>query len=167
MPDDGENLGKVRTIIQRVEKERLYKGKGGEIMRAGVCHLIHSISTSKIKLEEKLSHELLKTMIENMKHPNPDIQDESAKALHTYCNTYFGGSVTKEEMNLTKTNPIIVDLDKLFKPSMNDMNIAVTRGYNMAFGVYSKELLKYFYPGIVDVLLANCVPKGTDGDDAE
>ena len=70
-------------------------------------------------------------------------------------------------MNLTKKNPIIVDLDKLFKQSMNDLNIALTRGYNMAFGVYSKELLKYFYPGIVDVLLANCVPKGTEGDDAE
>lgn len=136
-------------------------------MRAGVCHLIHSISTSKIKLKAKLSHELLKAMIENLKHPNPDIQDESAKALHTFCNTYFGGSVTVEEMNLTKQNPIIVDLDKLFKPSQNDMNIAVTRGYNMGFGVYSKELLKYFSPGIVDVLISNCVPKGTEADDAE
>jgi len=86
LPDDSENLEKVRTIIQRVEKERLYKGKGGEIMRAGVCHLIHSISTSKIKLSVKLSHTLLKTMLENLKHPNQAIQDESAKALHTYCN---------------------------------------------------------------------------------
>ena len=50
LPDDSENLEKVRTIIQRVEKERLYKGKGGEIMRAGVCHLIHSISTANINL---------------------------------------------------------------------------------------------------------------------
>ena len=102
-----------------------------------------------------------------MKHPNPEIQDEAAKALNTYCNTYYGGSVTAEQMNLTKENPIIMELDKLFKPSMNDLNIAVTRGYNMAFGVYSKQLLQFFYPSIVDILLANIVPKGTDGDDAE
>ena len=88
-----------------------------------------------------MSHELVKTLIENLKHPNNEIQDEAAKALHTYCNTYFGSSVTAEQMNLTKKNPIIVELDKLFKPSMNDLNIAVTRGYNMAFGVYSKDLL--------------------------
>jgi hypothetical protein len=35
-----ENLALVKGIIRRVEKERLYKGKGGEIMRQGVCHLI-------------------------------------------------------------------------------------------------------------------------------
>jgi len=37
----------------------------------------------------------------------------------------------------------------------------------MSFGAFSKPLLKYFYPGIVDVLMANCLPKGTEADDAE
>jgi hypothetical protein len=50
---------------------------------------------------------------------------------------------------------------------MNDQNIAVTRGYNMAFGVFSQKLLKYFSPDIVDILCKNCVPKKTESDDAE
>jgi len=29
------------------------------------------------------------------------------------------------------------EISKLFDPSMNDVNTAVTRGYNMAFGVMS------------------------------
>ena len=50
MPEGSEEIDKVRGIVQRVEKEGLYKGKGGEIMRAGVCHLIYSISIAKIPL---------------------------------------------------------------------------------------------------------------------
>ena len=64
-------------------------------------------------------------------------------------------------------NVMIIDLAKLFGPSMNDPNIAVTRGYNMAFGAFSKALLQFFKPSLLGALLANCVPKGMDSDDAE
>jgi hypothetical protein len=59
MPEGSDPLEKVRGIIQKVESENLYKGKGGEIMRTGVCHLIHAISISKINLGDKLSEELI------------------------------------------------------------------------------------------------------------
>lgn len=48
MPVGSEILGRVRTLVSEIEKQRLYKGKGGEIMRSGVCHLIHSLSQAKI-----------------------------------------------------------------------------------------------------------------------
>lgn len=44
LPEGSTALESVRGIVARVEKERLYKGKGGEIMRAGVCHLIYALS---------------------------------------------------------------------------------------------------------------------------
>lgn len=50
---------------------------------------------------------------------------------------------------------------------MNDSNIAITRGYNMAFGVFSEKLLQIFYPEILDVVILNCLPKGKESDDAE
>jgi hypothetical protein len=59
MAEGSDALTKVRTIISKVESENLYKGKGGEIMRAGVCHLIHAISISKIPLGDQLSEELI------------------------------------------------------------------------------------------------------------
>jgi hypothetical protein len=52
LPDNCEIINNIRSIIEKFEKEKLYRGKGGEIMRAGVCNLIHSISIAKIKLEE-------------------------------------------------------------------------------------------------------------------
>ena len=48
---DSENMGKIRGIIDRIEKEKLYRGKGGEIIRGGVCHLIYALSTAKIDIE--------------------------------------------------------------------------------------------------------------------
>ena len=89
MPEGGDLSNSVKGIIQRVEKERLYKGKGGEIMRAGVCHLIFSISTANIKLDSGLLLSFFQTMIENFKHPNQDIQDEAARAFEIFCQTYF------------------------------------------------------------------------------
>jgi hypothetical protein len=47
------------------------------------------------------------------------------------------------------------------------MNISVTRGYNMAFGVLTGKLLQALYPEIVDVLISNVVPKGIESDEAE
>lgn len=54
LPENSDNLNLVINIIEKVEKERLYKGKGGEIMRGGVCHLIHSLSISKIRLNNQI-----------------------------------------------------------------------------------------------------------------
>ena len=44
MPAGSEILNRVKTLVSEIEKQRLYRGKGGEIMRSGVCHLIHSLS---------------------------------------------------------------------------------------------------------------------------
>jgi hypothetical protein len=50
---------------------------------------------------------------------------------------------------------------------MNDMNIAITRGYNMAFGVMTQALLLFFGKRVIETVLANCVPKNRESDDAE
>lgn len=163
LPEGSDTLNNVIDIIQKVEQERLYKGKGGEIMRGGVCHLIHAISTSKLKLSDTVLHSLVKTLVENLKHPNPEIQDEAAKAFKTYCAAYLDhGSPL-----LDAKSPIIVDLSKLFEPSMHDLNIAITRGYNIAFGVMTQALLLFFENKVIETVLANCVLKDKENDDAE
>lgn len=73
LSNESENMDKIRGIIARVEEEKLYKGKGGEIMRAGVCHLVHAISLSKIDLDSKTQQSFFSTLFENFKHPNQEI----------------------------------------------------------------------------------------------
>jgi len=39
-----ELLEQLKSVIPRIDKEKLYRGIGGEIMRTGVCHFIYSMS---------------------------------------------------------------------------------------------------------------------------
>lgn len=132
-------------------------------MRGGVCHLIHAICTSRLQLDNSVLHQLVKTLIENFKHPNPDIQEEATKAFKTYCSAYLNDG----SPSLDAKSPIILDLQKLFDPSMNDLNIAITRGYNMAFGVMTQALLFFFGDRVIETIMANCLLKNKENDDAE
>lgn len=51
--------------------------------------------------------------------------------------------------------------------SLIDENVALTRGYNMAFGVLSKKVFELLNPSVFETLLKNSVPKGKESDDAE
>jgi hypothetical protein len=59
---------------------------------------------------------------------------------------------------------------------MHDENIAVTRGYNMGFGMLSKPILQELInkgptpkstEGVFATVMKNCVPKNSSNDDAE
>jgi hypothetical protein len=48
-----EDCKLICSLVEKIEEKKLYRGKGGEIMRAGVCHLIHALSTARMKLDNK------------------------------------------------------------------------------------------------------------------
>lgn len=64
----------VAGIVPAIEKARLYRGKGGEIMRSAVSRFIECISLSYLALPEKIKRSLLDTLNENLRHPNSQIQ---------------------------------------------------------------------------------------------
>jgi len=61
-------------IVPAIEKARLYRGKGGEIMRSAVSRFISCISVAGISLNDKTKKSLLETLNENLRHPNSQIQ---------------------------------------------------------------------------------------------
>lgn len=61
-------------IVPAIEKARLYRGKGGEIMRSAVSRFISCISIAGISLNDKTKKCLLETLNENLRHPNSQIQ---------------------------------------------------------------------------------------------
>lgn len=78
----------VTDIISKVEKSRLYRGKGGEIMRGGVCHLVRAMAIAKVQVPDRKY--LFDQLLENFKHPNAEIQGEAAKAFGSFCLAYEG-----------------------------------------------------------------------------
>ena len=64
----------IAGIVPAIEKARLYRGKGGEIMRSAVSRFIECISTAHVHLPEKVKRSLLDALNENLRHPNSQIQ---------------------------------------------------------------------------------------------
>ena len=127
IPEGSDVSNSVKGIIDRIEKDKLYKGKGGEIMRGGVCHLIFSMSCAKIQLNNEMKLAFFKTMIENFKHPNQEIQDEAVRAFRLFCSTYFTeatiaveGQMASGEITDDCIKAILEDVRSMFKQSLTD-----------------------------------------------
>ena len=80
---------KVKGLIAEIEKQRLYKGKGGEIMRGGVCHLINSLSQAKLDFSQEQLFQFFDTLKENLKHPNQEIQEHATEAFRSFCASFL------------------------------------------------------------------------------
>lgn len=114
-------------------------------MRGGVSHLIHAISTANVPLNTEEKDYFYKTLLENFKHPNSEIQEEATRAFSTFAQAYF-------DSDFDTNNFVVLELSKMFEASKHDQNIALTRGYNMAFGCLSRKLLLHYNPTIIEVL---------------
>ena len=114
-------------------------------MRGGVSHLIHAISTANVPLNTEEKDYFYKTLLENFKHPNSEIQEEATRAFSTFAQAYF-------DSDFDTNNFVVLELAKMFEASKHDQNIALTRGYNMAFGCLSRKLLLHYNPTIIEVL---------------
>lgn len=69
-------------VVPAIEKARLYRGKGGEIMRSAVSRFIECLSLSEVSLPEKTKRSLLDTLNENLRHPNAQIQVYTRPTLY-------------------------------------------------------------------------------------
>ncbi|KAK1358990.1 hypothetical protein POM88_043464 [Heracleum sosnowskyi] len=79
----------IAGLVPAIEKARLYRGKGGEIMRSAVSRFIECVSLSNISLPEKIKHSLLDTLNENMRHPNSQIQNVAVEAFKHFVLAYL------------------------------------------------------------------------------
>lgn len=64
----------VGGVVPGIEKARLYRGKGGEMMRGAVCHVIERTAHVGLPLPVKTLKLLEGSILDNLQHPTPDIQ---------------------------------------------------------------------------------------------
>ncbi|KAL5796379.1 hypothetical protein ACOSQ2_001199 [Xanthoceras sorbifolium] len=134
---------RVAGVIPSIEKARLYRGKGGEIMRSAVSRFIECISLSHLSLPEKTKRSLLDTLNENLRHPNSQIQNTAVKALKHFVKAYF----------VSSDKGVTGGLTSKYLEQLNDPNVAVRRGSTLAIGVLPYEVLAKMWR---DVLLKLC-----------
>lgn len=148
----------VAGVVPAIEKARLYRGKGGEIMRAAVSRFIECISIVNITLTEKIKRSLLDTLNENLRHPNGQIQNAANEAFKHFVPTYFAKTKDKGTFDIT-----LRYLDQL-----TDANVAVRRGSALAIGVLPFEFLATRWNVVLQKLCESCAIEDNPEDrDAE
>ncbi|TKY50779.1 Tubulin-folding cofactor D [Spatholobus suberectus] len=145
-------------VVPAIEKARLYRGKGGEIMRAAVSRFIECISTSKVVLSEKIKRSLFDTLNENLRHPNSQIQNAAVKGLKHFICAYLHASDNKGTSDVTAK----------YLSMLTDPNVAVRRGSALAIGVLPYELLASQWRNVLLKLCGCCIIEENPEDrDAE
>ncbi|XP_074350535.1 tubulin-folding cofactor D isoform X2 [Apium graveolens] len=148
----------IAGMVPAIEKARLYRGKGGEIMRSAVSRFIECISLSNISLPEKIMHSLLETLNENMRHPNSQIQNVAVEAFKHFVQAYLGKTTNKGAFDITSK----------YLEHLTDANVAVRRGSALAIGSLPMEFLVTNWKSVLSKLCSSCaVEEKPEDRDAE
>ncbi|KAG2547953.1 tubulin-folding cofactor D-like [Panicum virgatum] len=145
-------------IVPAIEKARLYRGKGGEIMRSAVSRFISCISIAGISLNEKIKKSLLETLNDNLRHPNAQIQCAAVDALKHFIPTYLVSSGEK----------IANDIISKYLALLDDPNVAARRGAALALGILPYKFLILKWMPVMNKLCSSCTLEDKPDDpDAE
>ena len=79
----------VAGVVPNIEKMRLYKGRGGEVMRGAACRLLEVLALLRMPCGPKAALEKLKTIDECLKHPSESISFAAVAALNAVTFMYF------------------------------------------------------------------------------
>ena len=126
----------ISNLVFVIEKARLYRGRGGEIMRSAVSRLVECMARSNVPMTVKQQVGLLDTIDANLKHPKEDIQEAAAEALYAMTRSYFPVGENGPSDRLQKRM-----VDTYITSVRTDENPAATRGYSLALGRLPAKLL--------------------------
>eukprot|EP00985_Skeletonema_marinoi_P023587 scaffold15795_cov139-Skeletonema_marinoi.AAC.3 len=162
---DDEKMSTLAELVPSIEKARLYRGRGGEIMRAAACRMIECVSQSGLPLTVKQQVRLLDSVDACLVHPNEEIQNSAAEALRSLMSYHF--PVTEKGPS-TRLQARVVD--KYISIVNTEDNPAATRGFSLGLGVLPAKLLAPTHVVLDSVLdcLCNSSAKeslvGAEGD---
>lgn len=124
----------VAEILPQVEKLKLGKGKGGEIMRSALCRLIETTSFTGLKLSSSQLESLYSAACENLHHPSADIQQAAAVALSAFIDHYMNTTTEKENNRscYSPAEPVVGRLLRELRPGTH--SVSARRGAALALG---------------------------------
>jgi len=130
-----EIVAKVADIIPSLDKARLFRGRGGELLRKTSCLLVENIAQSNLGLNMKQQVSLVEFVNENLRQPFEGIQLAAAKALRCFLHSYFPVKVEPSQRLQGLTSL------KYVEGLRTDQNAAATRGYALALGALPAKLI--------------------------
>lgn len=92
-----ELLTAVVDVVPSIERARLYRGRGGETLRAAACYLIECIARAGLKVPVKTAAALVDSLNDHLKQPHDYIQEHAVAALRQMLFVYFRVDKTPSE----------------------------------------------------------------------
>lgn len=74
----------VCGLVPAIDKARLYRGKGGEVMREAVSKLVAAMASVQLQLNKAQHAKVREALDENLRNPQPNIQKTAVAALRLY-----------------------------------------------------------------------------------
>lgn len=158
----GETLKAVVAIVPRIEQARLYRGRGGELVREAACRLIECLALALVPLSVKTQLRLLDSLDENLRHPADAVRAHAVAAIRAFTHAYFGRGMDEPSARLQARV-----VDKYRRLVETDENVAVTRGFLRALGALPARLLFPSFPALLDTIETQLAPNRRVGDEPD
>lgn len=160
----GELKRLIRQTVFRIEKKRLYRGRGGEIMRAAVCRLIECMALARLALGFKTQLRLIETLEECLRHPNETIRTRAVSAYRAFAQRYFP-KLKDETSEKDRVRKLVVET--YLTHLETSKNVAFRRGYALAVGATPKCLFTPELTRRCITTLANAIELEENVDDRD
>ncbi|KAH7649531.1 hypothetical protein FG379_001157 [Cryptosporidium bovis] len=147
----------IRNIPIMIEKNRLYRGKGGELTRKGVLCLIISICKSKeiIQFKKATFSRFLQSIVESIKHLSFSVQMSGTSALN---------ALVEWRMDNTSNSPSYSEIEMLIKNFVSTINnesanihIMALRGMILNIGLLFPKIVHLIKNNDLVIEIINCL----------
>ena len=156
-------LAQIKLVVPTIEKKRLYRGKGGQIIRIAVCRYLECLSKSRVSLTTAQILTIQDTLNECVNHNAPEVQEAGCSAFREFSKIYHNSPGTAL---IKQTYEFHRDILMAFN-QMKEVPANTSRGAALALGCLSYSLLSYNPSELIGVLIQTTKIKNCDQDDAE
>jgi hypothetical protein len=156
-------LGKIKEVVPTIEKKRLYRGKGGQIIRIAVCRYLECLSKSRIGLTQAQILKAQETLNECICHNAPEVQEAGSSSFSEFSEVYHNSSGSALVKLALETH--IISLESF--NGLKEIPASTTRGAALAIGCCNFHLLSTDPGKIINLLIQSSKIKGNEQDDPE
>ncbi|RLN95357.1 hypothetical protein BBJ28_00014498 [Nothophytophthora sp. Chile5] len=162
---DGELQKEIKMLPIEIDKRRLFRGRGGEMIRVAVCNVIEVIANARLGLGFVHVKKYLLMLEECFIHPTDSVRDAAIEAFGAftaqYCPKIFDKGSPAHVKYMQLLIPRFINSGIMVSAKENGVstvapnpNVAARRGFLRAVGVAAKELvqpcMKELLTGVID-----------------
>ncbi|KAJ9523802.1 hypothetical protein QJQ45_020006 [Haematococcus lacustris] len=139
-----DRLQQIAGLVPAIDKARLYRGKGGEVMRQAVSILIGACADAALPASAAQHGKMREALEENLRHPQLAIQSAAVRAIGKYTRAYIVSAAEVAGFERTFDS---------YLARLHDPNVAVRRGCAAVMGVLPPAVLQSREEKVVDALV--------------